>query len=198
MNAKEWLGDKWARLKAYVRSIPPDVWLGLGIGALALLLAWLAFRNRGASSGDSGLSTDNPILPAAPTDPLSNPSTDNNNILNWIDPGGNLTKAKPTKAVTSVVDDYAARMHQRSIVQSYDIHAASATQTARILVSQQQGAVVHSRDIHTASLVNAAKAQIAKALAATTTRDESQTARAITHPLAVVKPPTGRRQDVAY
>jgi len=158
-DVRAWLGDKWARLKAYVKSIPPDVWIGLGIGALALLLAWLAFRNKGTSSTSSdGLSTSNPIIPATATDPLSNPATDNSNILNWIDPAGNLKPAKGVKPVASFVDTYLAAMHNRNVVQSYDIHNASLLQTQNILASQHAGAITHSADIHTTSLANSAKA----------------------------------------
>lgn len=44
-GAKEKLAGAWA----YLRSIPPHVWVGLAIGAAALILAYIAWKNRSTS-----------------------------------------------------------------------------------------------------------------------------------------------------
>lgn len=61
MGVREFLADKWARLKAWARSVPPDVWIGLAIGFVTLLVIWMTYKKSG-NSNSASTSTDNPIV----------------------------------------------------------------------------------------------------------------------------------------
>jgi hypothetical protein len=64
MGIRDAIGDRWARFRAYLHSIPPHVWLGLLIGAIALVLAYLAWKNR-----------NNALSPLSQLTPLSDTTT---------------------------------------------------------------------------------------------------------------------------
>jgi hypothetical protein len=64
MGIRDAIGDRWARFRAYLHSIPPHVWLGLVIGAIALVLAYLAWKNR-----------NNALSPLSQLTPLSDTTT---------------------------------------------------------------------------------------------------------------------------
>lgn len=60
-SAKNKLGELWYRIRAWAHSVPPDVWIGLAIAFVTLIVVYLAYRKAGSSSSD-GLSTSNPIV----------------------------------------------------------------------------------------------------------------------------------------
>lgn len=211
-GAKAWIGDKFARLHAYIKSVPPDVWLGLAIGAGVLILAWLAYRksqgssSSGSTDGTVTTSTDTPVIPDTSV------SGTNNIIPSLFGPGG---------------DDNSG--HISGIFQQQQ--TAKPGPVAWLLTprAQQQGIDVAAAARATAAKANAAAARLAPSqafsaehapvynpLAAAAKKAPSQAfaaehAAPISHPLAnlasafaaehrpvaPVKPPTGRRQDIA-
>ena len=65
-NARGKLAEAWLRFKAWAHSVPPDVWIGLAIAFVTLIVIWLAYRKSGGSSSttttsDNGTSNGNPI-----------------------------------------------------------------------------------------------------------------------------------------
>lgn len=189
-GAKEKLAGAWA----YLRSIPPHVWLGLGIGAAALVLAYIAWKNRSTSLSplsDVTAGAD----PTSTLSPISDPSTfiPQNPQASYYNyqSAQTVTPDKPTITppafnrqigydIHAASLANAAKAAQASIQQSasapahgYDIHAASLAQTASILNAQHAGAVAHSFDIHAAS-------------------------QRLQKVVPIFKPPTGRGTNVAY
>lgn len=191
-NVRDKLGAGWARIKAWAKSVPPDVWIGLAIAAATLIVVWMAYRRGGGSTTDSGSITGDssgagansgslPTLPTIPDNPFTNPFSGGN--------GGGGSKKQRAGPMTITLDPWTPRKQQQGLdLQAYwktnaIINSASQQdestiaktiqkQTpATIKAAQHQGAIVHSADIHSAS-------------------------QAITHALA--KPPTGHRQDVVY
>jgi len=157
MGIRDAIGDRWARFRAYLHSIPPHVWVGLIIGAIALVLAYLAWKNR--NDPLSPLSQITPLsdttttttTPAAPTPtPVSLPGVPD--LGNLIYPPGQyynyntqhpVTQATPTPGVAAFNTQIGYDIHQQSLLQRAQAAAASLLQSA--------SAPQHSYDIHAAS-----------------------------------------------
>lgn len=216
-GAKAWIGDKFARLHAYIKSVPPDVWLGLAIGAGVLILAWLAYKHsQGSSTGQDGTvttSTDTPIIPDTSTSGTNNiiPSLfgpgDDGNSGNSGNSGhiSGIFKQQKLVAPTSGPLNWIQQAFAAEHASVVDVNAAAAkanASAARLAPSQAfsaEHAIVYN------SVAQAAAKAPSQAFAA-------EHAAVITHPLAKLatafaaehrpvttpKPPTGLRQDVVY
>lgn len=139
-GAKEKLAGAWA----YLRSIPPHVWLGLVIGAVALLLAYLAWKNR-----NGGLSPLSDITPGGdPTSSLS-PIADTGS---YVAPNPQAGYYNYQLADTVTPDRPKVGSLPRFNAQvGYDIHAAAQENAAKAALRSFQrdaGAPAHGYDIH--------------------------------------------------
>lgn len=105
-SARDKLGELWYRVKAWAKSVPPDVWIGLVIAFVTLIVIYLAYRKAGSSSS-SGQSTTDPIVGQSGvvgTTPLTSQPLSSADVISpgtfdisqlWTDP--NKDKGGPKK-----------------------------------------------------------------------------------------------------
>lgn len=186
----EGVKEKAAGAWAYLRSIPPHVWLGLVIGAVALVLAYLAWKNR-----DTSLSPLSDISggsdPGSSLTPISDPST-----LIPQNPQASYYNYQSAQTVTPDKPKITPPTFNRQI--GYDIHAASLANAAKVAQAsfqQSASAPQHSYDIHAASIANSLKQSSS---APAHSYDIHAASKALGKIVPIYKPPTGRGTNVNY
>jgi len=209
-NARGKLAEAWLRFKAWAHSVPPDVWIGLAIAFVTLIVIWLAYRKSGGSSSttttsDNGTSNGNPITGpvlgspiVANTPILSNPIIPPP-ILDW-GPIKAITKPiigkpSPSGAVVPVVSQDVWNKIEGNGQQG--TIAAQQAAAARLAVLQN---VYNTNEANgqnaTIAAVKAQQLQTATVIKSATTRDESMIVKAIQPvPTSVVSSATTRDES---
>lgn len=220
-SARDKLGELWYRVKAWATSVPPDVWIGLIIAFVTLIVIYLAYRKAGSSSSN-GLSTSDPILGAAnaAAAPLSAPLSSQDVVSPgmfdisqlWTRPASAVAGNPPKGIVESAVIGIApADIIKSATTWDESVTARFSSNTNSVYADNASAAALAARMQSGADLVaqQAAAYQvqsgapdesvIAKVLQAIKPQPKPAPAAIIRpSPFAITPTPTGRGVNIAY
>lgn len=216
-GARDKLAGLWERVKAWARSVPPDVWIGLAIAAATLIVVYLAYRKSGSSS--DGLSTTDPVIGQSDT-PGTTPLTSQDVISPgafdisqlWTRPTAGAP-GKPGKAAGGLKETID---HIQGVFNQNELNGQNATIAAFSRSQAQQRAVITSATTRDESaIVRSIQKPLTPSpiITSATTRDESVVAKIIQavkpqpkpaaapirpSPFAITPTPTGRGVNISF